>query len=305
MDDSETYMNVNFTKTDSPSPSGAEPDVSYAELNVKMLTEPRVRIVGVGLNSTYSELNFRKEETRVDKDEDPPISSGHSRLSSSAQTGPHKQETNENIGNRRYRKICLLCLVTSVLVAIVAGLSIYVSQIRHSLITCDRGHQEIWEQYQELNRTQLQCRLQQDELNKTLESSITQNSRLALSRSTCLKDISVLNNNLSILENKLFVLENENSVLKTHLSDLNQIETNLRQKNSDLENQYRSLIKEKGQICQLLTSRKEQTCSQNWIRNKGRCYFISTVYVSYDEAKQHCSSFDSRLFEINSNDEAV
>ncbi|XP_072891675.1 uncharacterized protein [Hemitrygon akajei] len=303
MDDSETYMNVKFTKTDSPSPSGAEPDVSYAELNVKTFPAPRVRIDG-GLNSTYSELNFRKEETRIDKAEDPSISSGHSRLSITAQTGPHKQEPKENIVNRPYRKICLLCLVTSVLVAIVAGLSIYVSQIRHSLITCDQNHLEFWEQYQEMNRTQRQCGLQVNELNSTLKSSITENSRLALSRSTCLKNISVLNNSLSKLENKLSILENENSVLNTHLSDLNQTQTDLRQKNSDLENQYRSLIKEKAQICQMLTSRKQQTCSQNWIRNKDRCYFISTVYGSYDEAKQHCSSFDSRLLEINSNDEA-
>ncbi|XP_072892859.1 uncharacterized protein [Hemitrygon akajei] len=167
MDDSETYMNVKFTKTDSPSPSGAEPDVSYAELNVKTLSAPRVRIDGEGLNTTYSELNFRKEETRIDKAEDPSISSGHSRLSITAQTGPHKQEPKENIGNRPDRKICLLCLVTSVLVAIVAGLSIHVSQIRHSLITCDQNHLEFWEQYQELNRTQRQCGLQSKRVPRT------------------------------------------------------------------------------------------------------------------------------------------
>ncbi|XP_072891074.1 uncharacterized protein [Hemitrygon akajei] len=321
MDDSETYMNVKFTKTDSPSPSGAEPDVSYAELNVKTLSAPRVRIDG-GLNSTYSELNFRKEETRIAKAEDPSISCGHSRLSITAQTGPHKQEPKENIGNRPYRKICLLCLVTSVLVAIVAGLSIHgesigllvesdgnkqsgkkLSQIRHSLITCDQNHLEFWEQYQEMNRTQRQCGHQVNELNSTLKSSITENSRLALSRSTCLKNISVLNNNLSKLENKLSILENENSVLNIHLSDLNQTQTDLRQKNSDLENRYRSLIKEKAQICQLLTSRKQQTCSQNWIRHKDRCYFISTIYGTYDGAKQHCSRFDSLLLEINSDEE--
>ncbi|XP_072131752.1 uncharacterized protein [Mobula birostris] len=87
MDDSETYMNVKFTKTDAQSLSPAEPDVSYAELNVKTLSAPRVRTDGDCLNCTYSELNFRKEEPCIDEDEDPPIASGPGGLPTTAQTG--------------------------------------------------------------------------------------------------------------------------------------------------------------------------------------------------------------------------
>ncbi|XP_072131751.1 uncharacterized protein [Mobula birostris] len=86
MDDSETYMNVKFTKTDAQSLSPAEPDVSYAELNVKTLSAPRVRTDGDCLNCTYSELNFRKEEPCIDEDEDPPIASGPGGLPTTAQT---------------------------------------------------------------------------------------------------------------------------------------------------------------------------------------------------------------------------
>ncbi|XP_072891663.1 C-type lectin 6-like [Hemitrygon akajei] len=125
-----------------------------------------------GLNSTYSELNFRKEEPRIDENEDPPISSGPGGVTTTAQTGAQKQEPKQNIGNRTCRKICLLCPVTIGLVAIVAGLSIY-----------------------------------------------------------------------------------------------------------------------------------EQTCPQNWSEKKDRCYYVSSVEKSYDNAREHCSNFDARLLEINSNEE--
>ncbi|XP_062895527.1 B-cell differentiation antigen CD72-like [Mobula hypostoma] len=296
MDDSETYMNVNFTKTDAQSLSPAEPDVSYAELNVKTLSAPRVRTDRDGLNSTYSELNFRKEEPRIDEDEDPPIASGPGGLPTTAQTGPHKQESKEKIGNRSYRKICLLCLVTSILIAIVAGLSIHVSRTRQSLITSDRNYRRLWEQHQEMNRTQRQCQQQVRELNSTLASRTSENSRMDLSQRNCLKNISALNNNLSNLENNITVLNSE-------LSELNQTHTDLHRQFNQLETMYKTISKNKVQICQYLTSRREQSCPQGWMENEDRCYFRSSVGNTYDGAREQCSKFYARLLEINSDRE--
>ncbi|XP_059818473.1 oxidized low-density lipoprotein receptor 1-like isoform X2 [Hypanus sabinus] len=183
----------------------------------------------------------------------------------------HEQEPR----HRPCRKICLLCLVTSVLVAIVAGLSIHVLQIRQSLLASDQKYLRLWEQHQEMNRTQRQCRLQIHEPNSTLESITSENSRLDLSQTTCLKNISVLNNNVSIRENKF----------------------------NHLELKCKALNEAKDQICQLLTSRKEKACSQDWIGNAGLCYFISTFESSYELAKQLCSISESKLLEISSNEE--
>ncbi|XP_072892878.1 uncharacterized protein [Hemitrygon akajei] len=222
---------------------------TYTELNIRKVV-PLINIQTDGPDPTYSQLKFRQNELLISKDEDPPLASGPRETPVTAQAGQHTQHPKDNIANGPYRQICLLCLVTSVVVGTVAGLSIYVSQIRHSLITCDRDHQELRGQ-----------------------------------------------------ENKLLVLENENSLLNTHLSDLNKTQTDLRQKITDLEIKYRTLTEEKAQICQLLTSRKEQACSQDWIRNEGRCYFISTLETSYDRAERYCSNFDARLLEINSKEE--
>ncbi|XP_072131916.1 uncharacterized protein [Mobula birostris] len=288
MDGSETYMNVKFTKTDARSPSPAEPDVSYAELNVKTLSAPRIR--------TDGELNFRKEEPRIDKGEDPPISSRPGGLPTTAQTGPHKQESKENFGNRSHRKICLLCLITCALIAIVAGLSIFVSQTRQSLITSDRNYRRLWEQHQEMNRTQRQYQQQVHELSSTLKSRTSENSRLELSQRNCLKTISALNNKLSKLENNI-------TVLNSDLSELNQTHTDLRHECNQLETKYRAITKTKNQICQYLNRKREQTCPPDWTEKEGRCYFISTSVKSYDGAREHCSKFDARLLEINSNAE--
>ncbi|XP_072132741.1 uncharacterized protein [Mobula birostris] len=206
------------------------------------------------LTSTYSELNFRKEEPRIDEDEDPPIPSGPGGLPTTAQTGPHKQESNENIGNRPYRKICLLCLVTSILVAIVAGLSIHVSQTRQSLITCDGNYRRLWDQHHEMNRTQHQYQQQVRELNSTLQSRTSENSRLDLSQRNCLKNLSVLSNKLSNLENNLTVLNSE-------LSELNQTHTDLRHECNQLETKYRTISENKAQICQYLNRRRGETTS--------------------------------------------
>ncbi|XP_072890867.1 uncharacterized protein [Hemitrygon akajei] len=196
MDQSVSYMTVKLGKNDSRSPSRAEPDVSYAEVNFKTPSAPRVRADRDGLNSTYSDLNFRRKEPCIDEGEGPPIAPGPGRLSTITQTvasdvsyaevnfkapsaprvrtdrAAQERELKVKIGNRPYRLICLLCLVTAALIVIVVGLSIHA-----------------------------------------------------------------------------------------------------------------------------------QAYSQNWIRNDGPCYFISTVNTSYDEAKQNCSKFDSKLLEINSTEE--
>ncbi|XP_072132716.1 C-type lectin domain family 4 member A-like [Mobula birostris] len=209
MEDSETYMNVKFSKTDSGSPSRvewAEPDVTYVEINFKSPSEPRVRTDEDGLNSTYSELKFRKEEPRIDEDKDPPICSGPGGLPTTAQAGAHEQESKLKIGNRPNRQICLLCLVTSALIVTVIGLSIHASQLLHQF--------------------------------------------------------------------------------------------------TEMEAKFRSVKETKAQICEFLTSRRGQTCPQTWLRNKDRCYFMSTFVTTLIRAVQECSNFDSRLLEINSQEEA-
>ncbi|XP_072892850.1 C-type lectin domain family 9 member A-like [Hemitrygon akajei] len=71
-----------------------------------------------------------------------------------------------------------------------------------------------------------------------------------------------------------------------------------------METKYRSVNETKAQICELLTSRREQNCSENWIKNHNRCYYVSTMETSFSRAMQECSDRDSRLLEINSRDEA-
>ncbi|XP_062895497.1 uncharacterized protein LOC134341561 [Mobula hypostoma] len=289
MEDSQTYANVQLVKPDSRFPTRTEPDVSDAEPNIKCLSVPRTD--EDRLTSTYSELNFGKDETLIDEDEDPPVASGPGELRVTARTdgvtstysmlnlrkdeiliddyedppitsapaempvtaqgGAHEQEPKENIGNRPYRKIYLLCLVTSILVVIVAGLSIHVSQIRQSMITSDRNYHEL-------------------------------TSHLNLSQRTCLKNLSALNSDLSILK---------------------RMHTDLHHQFTETETKFRSVNETKAQICELLTSRREQAFPQDWIRNEDRCYFISTIERSYDEAKQHCWNSDSNLLEINSTEE--
>ncbi|XP_072131688.1 uncharacterized protein [Mobula birostris] len=187
----------------------------------------------------------------------------------------HKQEPSENIGNRWHCKICPLCLTMFVLVAIVVGLSIYVLQLRQSLIICDRNYRRLWKQHQEMNRTQLQYQLKVHELNSTLESRISEYSRIS-------------------------TLENNITVLNSDLSVLNRAHTNLRHQFNHVDIKYKNITESKAQICQYLTRRREQTCFQDWIRKADRCYFISTLKTSYIEAKEHCSNFDARLLEINS-----
>ncbi|XP_072131692.1 C-type lectin domain family 7 member A-like isoform X1 [Mobula birostris] len=78
----------------------------------------------------------------------------------------------------------------------------------------------------------------------------------------------------------------------------------LQSKINEMEAKYKAVKETKAQICELLTSRREEKCSMDWVRHKERCYFFSTFATSYDEAGQRCSNFDSRLLRINSQDEA-
>ncbi|XP_059817987.1 oxidized low-density lipoprotein receptor 1-like [Hypanus sabinus] len=102
-------------------------------------------------------------------------------------------------------------------------------------------------------------------------------SQIRQSMETCHRNYHELN---STLQSKLFA----------HNSNL----SDLKQMHSDLRHHF----------CELLTSRREQTCCKDWITNKDRCYFVSTFETSFRRAMQECSNRDSRLLEINSRDEA-
>ncbi|XP_062895498.1 uncharacterized protein LOC134341562 [Mobula hypostoma] len=239
MDEGKTYVNVKFANTGPQSPSNGGLTSTYSELNFpkdeRLIDEfedpptssrPGARPITAqtdGLTSIYSELNFPKNEPVIDEDEDPPIASGPGGMPTNAQTGAHEQESKLKIVNRPYRQICLICIVTFPLIVIVIGLSIHVSQIRQSKFTLDRNYHE---------------------LNSTLQSKI-----------------------------------------------------------NEMEMKYKSVNETKAKICELLTSRREQAFSQDWFRNEVGCYFISTIERSYAEAKRRCANSDSNLLEINSAEE--
>ncbi|XP_059819133.1 killer cell lectin-like receptor subfamily B member 1B allele C [Hypanus sabinus] len=192
IDGREASMNKKCTNTGSGAPSRDDVTSTYTELNIRKV-EP-----ADGLDPTYSQLNFRQNELHIAEDDDPSVASGPGKMPLTAQAGPHTEQPKDKIRKKPDRKICLLCLVTSALIAIVAGLSICVLQIRQSQISSDKNY--------------------------TL-------------------------------------------------------------------------------FCQFLTSKREQACSQHWIKNEDRCYFISTLETSYDEAKKYCSNIDAMLLEINSEEE--
>ncbi|XP_072891656.1 uncharacterized protein [Hemitrygon akajei] len=230
---------------------------------------------GVGLtplskqaSSDYGRFSFLSSETQriLDRMDDSEIYVNVKFTKTGSETpsrGPHKQEPNENIGNRPDRKIWLLCLVTLILFVTVVGLSIHVSQIPQSMFTSDRNCHEV---------------------NSTCQSTISKNSHMDLSQRTCLNNLSALNSNLS-------------NVKRMH--------SDLRHQFREMETKYRSVNETKAQICELLTSRREQPFSQEWIRNEDGCYFISTFNYSYNEAKQYCLNSDSKLLEISSAQEQI
>ncbi|XP_059818902.1 uncharacterized protein LOC132390301 [Hypanus sabinus] len=121
------------------------------------------------------------------------------------------------------------------------------------------------------------------ELNLTLLSTISENSHLNLSGRTCLKNLSALNSDLS---------------------DIKRRHRDLRHQFTEMETKYRSVNETKARICELLTSRREQIVSKDWIKNKYRRYYVSTFETTFCKAMQECSKRDSRLLEINSTDEA-
>ncbi|XP_072131986.1 uncharacterized protein [Mobula birostris] len=235
MDEVKTYVNVKFQNTGPQSPSNDGLTSTYSELNfpkdepliVENEDPPTASRPGElpitaqtdGLTSTYAVLNFRKGEPHIDQDEDPPIASGPAVMPRTAQAGAHEHESKLKMENRPYRQICPLCLVTSAFIVIVIGLSIH-GEWNGFQVKSDRMH------------------------------------------------------------------------------------TNLNHRFTELETKFRSVNETKGQICELLTSRREQPCSKDWIRNKDRCYYVSTVDTSSLRAMQECSNSDSRLLEINSRDEA-
>ncbi|XP_072132713.1 C-type lectin domain family 10 member A-like [Mobula birostris] len=118
------------------------------------------------------------------------------------------------------------------------------------------------------------------ELISTLKSKISEISLLDPSQRTCLKSLSAISSDVSVLE---------------------RMHTDLRHLFTEMETKFRSVNETKAQICELLTNRREQTCPQYWTEKEGWCYFISTSVKSYDGAREHCSKFDARLLEINSN----
>ncbi|XP_059814810.1 uncharacterized protein LOC132386548 [Hypanus sabinus] len=208
MDKSETFKKKQLAKPDSLSPSGAKPDVSYVELHFKSLSVPRVRTNGDGLISTYTEVNFRRDDPFIDEDEDAHITSGPRGMPTTAQTAAHVQQSKVKIGNRPYRLICLLCLVTAALIVTVAGLLIH------------------------------------------------------------------------------------------------GMHSDLRHRFTEMETKYRSVNETKAEICDFLTSRREQACSKDFVTNTDRRYYVSKFATSFLKAMQECSKRESSLLEINSRDEA-
>ncbi|XP_072891677.1 uncharacterized protein [Hemitrygon akajei] len=110
MDDSESYMKMQVVKLDT---------VSFKSSETQRILDR------MDDSETYMEMQIVKPD------------------SLSPSRAAHEQEPKENIGRRPYRQICLLCLVMSALIIIVAGLSIHVSQIRQSKETCHRIYHEL------------------------------------------------------------------------------------------------------------------------------------------------------------------
>ncbi|XP_072891438.1 uncharacterized protein [Hemitrygon akajei] len=331
MDDSETYMNVKFTKTDSPSPSRAESDVSYAELNVKTLSAPRDPADGEGLNSTYSELNFRKEETRIDEDEEPSISSGPGRMTTTAQTALHPALVGTNrthlVTQASSDNSCFSYL-RSETQRILGRMDRSKSYMNVKLGKTDsrspsRAEPDV--SYAEVNfktPSASRVRTDRDGLNSTYSELNFRNEEpriaededppissgpdgLSTTAQTGAQKQAPKQNtgNRSCRKNCLLCLVTFGLVGIVAGLSIYGMHSDLRHQFTELETKYRSVNETKARICELLTSRREQTCPQNWNENENRCYFISTFEKPYDGAREHCSNFDARLLEINSNQE--
>ncbi|XP_072891659.1 uncharacterized protein [Hemitrygon akajei] len=113
-----TYSQLNLLQNELPIAKEEDPPIASGP------GEMSVTAQADGLDPTCSQLNFLQIEIPIAKEENPPMAPRPGKMPMTAQAGPHKQEPNENIGNRPDRKICLLCLVTSALFVTVVGLSI-------------------------------------------------------------------------------------------------------------------------------------------------------------------------------------
>ncbi|XP_059817433.1 C-type lectin domain family 12 member B-like [Hypanus sabinus] len=317
MDGSETYMNVKFTSTYPGSPTRDGLTSTYSQLNIgkgePIIDEDEDSPVASGpgdlpvtaqtdgFSATYSVLRLRKEERLIDENEYPPIASGPTEITVTAHadglnstysflklpedeylveeyedppiaSGPAGMSVTAQAGPHKHqpkenignRPDRKICLLCLVTFVL------FVTVVGLSVYVS------------QIRQSEITSDRNYQELNSTLQSKISENSHLNFSRRTCLKNLSALNSNLS---------------------DLKRMHSYLRHQFTEMETKYRSVNETKAQICELLTSRKEHTCPQNWIDNENRCYFISSLEKTYDGAREHCSNLDARLLEINSKEE--
>ncbi|XP_059815244.1 uncharacterized protein LOC132386904 [Hypanus sabinus] len=260
MDDSETYMNMKRTYTGSGAPSRDDLTCTDTDLNIRKVERLTNRQADY-LDPTYSQLNFHQNEIPIAKEENPPLAPRPGEMPTTAQAddldptysrlnllqnelpianeedppiasgpgemshaGPHKQEPNDNIGNGPDRKMSLLSMVTSVLFLTVVGLSIHVSQIRQSKVTC--------------NRTD-------NELNSTLQSMV-----------------SALNSNLSVLKQKHSDLRHQEVALNV-VYKVNAGKSECGKCNSSCKNdQYRFICEKSAPFCPDISEKIRNLCQQ-------------------------------------------
>ncbi|XP_072891091.1 uncharacterized protein [Hemitrygon akajei] len=283
MDDSETYMNKKPTKTGSLAPSRDHQTSTYTELNIRKgdrLTNTQTD----GLDPTYSQLNFRQNELPVAKDEDPPIASRPGEMPVTAQADG--LDHTYSLLNLRHNGL-LVAKDEDPPIASGPG---------EMPMTAQAGqHKQEPKENIGITPCYKICLLSLFTfvLFAIVVGLSIHVSQIRQSKITSDGNYHKIN---STLQSKL-------SALNSNLSDLKRMHSDLRHQFTEMETKYRSVNETKAQICELLTSRREQTCSQDWIKNKGLCYFISTFESSYEGAKQLCSISDSKLLEINSNEE--
>ncbi|XP_072891387.1 uncharacterized protein [Hemitrygon akajei] len=290
MDDSETYINVQLVKPESRSSSRNRQTSTDKKLNIgKDESEDPPIASGPGelrvtaqtgrQTSTYKKLNIGKDDS-----EDPPIASGPGELRVTAQTDdltstyselnfrrdePRIDEDEDPPIASRTRK-----MPTTAQTAVpVQQSNVKIGNRPHRLIC-------------------LLC-LVTVALIVTVVTLSIHVSQILQSKITTDRNYHELN---SSLQSKL-------SALNSNLSNLKRMHSDLRHQFTEMETKYRSVNETKAHICEFLTSRREQTCSENWVTNNGRCYYVSTFVTSFCKAIQDCSNRDSRLLEINSTDE--
>ncbi|XP_072892875.1 uncharacterized protein [Hemitrygon akajei] len=186
----------------------------------------------------------------------------------------------------------------------------------------------LWDQYQKMNTDWSQYRLNVQELHWNVESRINANSLLVMSQTTCLKNAYTLNKILPIPEFFCQLLTSrkdgmgserparrdrpDSSIWLICVLTATLIITGIcwrihvlqiRQSQIRAEPTYTLRWREYQDICGFITSIRDQACSQDWIKNEDRSYFLSTLATYYDKAKKHCSNLHAKLLEINSKQE--